>query len=123
VVQLIPPGSACSGIFGTGVASAVPGSAQGLYLVAADIGRPRAELARHGAEVSDVFHDAGGIFHHAGTQARVAGPAPDHASYGSFVSLADPDGNCWLVQKITTRLPGRWPALNPHDDWNPQCTR
>ena len=107
VVQLTPPGSACSVIFGSGVSSAVPGSVQGLQLVAADIDAARAELAARGAVVSEVFHDASGIFHHAGTQARVTGPAPGHASYGSFVSFADPDGNGWLVQEITTRLPGR----------------
>jgi hypothetical protein len=57
--------------------------------------------------VSEVFHDAGGVFHHAGTASRVSGPAPDHQSYGSFVSFSDPEGNSWLVQEITTRLPGR----------------
>jgi len=107
VVQLTPPGSACAIIFGTGVTSAAPGSARGLHLVATDIDAARAELAGHGAEVSEVFHDASGVFHHAGTQARIAGPAPDHASYGSFLSFEDPDGNGWLVQEITTRLPGR----------------
>ena len=67
----------------------------------------RADLAARGAEVSGVFHDATGVFHHAGTTARVAGPAPGHNSYGSFISFEDPDGNGWLVQEITTRLPGR----------------
>ena len=107
VVQLTPPGSACSVIFGTGVCSATPGSAQGLHLVTADIDAARADLAARGVEVSDVFHDVTGVFHHAGTTARVAGPAPGHGSYGSFVSFEDPDGNGWLVQGITTRLPGR----------------
>ena len=107
VVQLTPPGSACSIIFGTGVTSAAPGSAQGLQLTVADIGAARAELAARGAEMSEVFHDAGGVFHHAGTAGRVAGPAPDHKSYGSFASFSDPDGNGWLLQEITTRLPGR----------------
>jgi len=107
VVQLTPPGSACSVVFGSGVSPAVPGSVQGLHLVAADIDAARAELTARGAEVSEVFHDGSGIFHHAGTQGRVTGPAPGHASYGSFVSFADPDGNGWLVQEITTRLPGR----------------
>ena len=107
VIQVTPPGSACSVIFGTGVCSAAPGSAQGLHLVAADIDAARADLASRGAEVSEVFHDVTGVFHHAGTTARVAGPAPEHASYGSFVSFDDPDGNGWLVQEITTRLPGR----------------
>ncbi len=107
VVQLTPPGSACSVIFGTGVTSAAPGSAQGLHLVATDIGAARAELAAHVAEVSEIFHDTTGIFHHAGARERIGGPAPGHASYGSFVSFEDPDGNGWLVQEITTRLPGR----------------
>jgi hypothetical protein len=75
--------------------------------VASDIDAARAELASHGADVSEVFHDAGGVFHHAGTAARVAGAAPGHATYGSWLSFADPDGNSWFVQEITTRLPGR----------------
>jgi hypothetical protein len=107
VVQLTPPGSACSIIFGAEITSAAPGSAQGLQLVADDIDAARAELASHGVAVSEVFHDAGGVFHHAGTDGRVSGPAPDHQSYGSFVSFSDPDGNGWFVQEITTRLPGR----------------
>jgi catechol 2,3-dioxygenase-like lactoylglutathione lyase family enzyme len=107
VVQLTPPGSASSVIFGTGVSSAAPGSAQGLHLVVADIDAARADLVSRGAEVSEVFHDVTGVFHHAGTAARVAGPAPEHASYGSFVSFEDPDGNGWLIQEISTRLPGR----------------
>jgi catechol 2,3-dioxygenase-like lactoylglutathione lyase family enzyme len=107
VVQLTPPGSQCSIIFGTGVTSATPGSAQGLQLTVTAIEAARAELAGRGAEVSEVFHDAGGVFHHAGTEGRVAGPAPDHKSYGSFASFSDPDGNGWLLQEITTRLPGR----------------
>ncbi len=107
VVQLTPPGSACSVIFGTGITSAAQGSAQGLHLVVTDIDAARAELAGRGAEVSDVFHDAGGVFHHAGTQGRVPGLAPDHKSYGSFASFSDPDGNGWFLQEITTRLPGR----------------
>jgi len=107
VVQLTPPGSACSVIFGSGVTSATPGSAEGLQLVVSDIDAARAELLSHGADVSEVFHDGGGVFHHAGTQGRVAGPAPEHKTYGSFVSFSDPDGNAWFVQEVTTRLPGR----------------
>jgi catechol 2,3-dioxygenase-like lactoylglutathione lyase family enzyme len=84
-----------------------PGSAEGLQLVVSDVEAARAELAGRGAEVSEVFHDEGGVFHHAGTQRRAAGPAPGRASYGSFVSFPDPDGNLWFVQEITTRLPGR----------------
>ncbi len=107
VVQLTPPGSACSIIFGSGVTSAAPGSADGLHLVVDDIEAARAGLAGLGVEVSDVFHDAGGVFHHAGLVGRVSGPAPDHQSYGSFVSFSDPDGNGWFIQEITKRLPGR----------------
>jgi catechol 2,3-dioxygenase-like lactoylglutathione lyase family enzyme len=95
VVQLTPPGSPCSIIFGTGITTAAPGSADGLYLVVADI------------EVSDVFHDAKGVFHHAGTTARVPGPDPQRRSYASFASFRDPDGNGWILQEVTTRLPGR----------------
>jgi catechol 2,3-dioxygenase-like lactoylglutathione lyase family enzyme len=106
VVQLTPPGSACSIILGAGITTAAPGSAQGLQLTVADIEAARAELAGH-VEVSEVFHDAGGVFHHAGTDNRVSGPAPENKSYGSFASFSDPDGNGWLLQEITTRLPGR----------------
>jgi catechol 2,3-dioxygenase-like lactoylglutathione lyase family enzyme len=107
VVQLTPPGSACSVIFGSGVTAAAPGSVEGLQLVVSDLDAARAELMGHGADVSEVFHDAGGVFHHAGTQGRVVGPAPDRQTYGSFVSFTDPDGNGWFVQEVTTRLPGR----------------
>ncbi len=107
VVQLTPPGSACSIIFGNGVTSAAPGSADGLQLVVSDIEAARAELAGHGVEVSEVFHDTGGVFHHAGSVARAPGPAPDRKSYGSYLSFRDVDGNGWFVQEITTRLPGR----------------
>lgn len=107
VVQLTPPGSACSIIFGTGVTSAAPGSARGLQLVVTDIEAARAELAAHGTDVSEVFHDAGGVFHHAGTAGRVPGPAAERQSYGSWISFSDPDGNSWFVQEVTTRLPGR----------------
>jgi len=107
VVQLTPPGSPCSIIFGTGITTAAPGSADGLYLAVDDIEAARAELVGHGAQVSDVFHDAGGVFHHAGTTARVPGPDPEHRSYGSFASFSDPDGNGWMCQEVMTRLPGR----------------
>jgi len=107
VVQVTPPGSDCSVIFGTGLTSAAPGSADGLQLVVTDIEAARAELASRGTQVSEVFHDAGGVFHHAGDTARVPGPAPDRTSYGSFASFSDPDGNGWILQEVTTRLPGR----------------
>jgi predicted enzyme related to lactoylglutathione lyase len=107
VVQLTPPGSPCSIIFGTGVTDAAPGSAGGLYLVVDDIEAARAELVGHGAQVTEIFHDADGVFHHAGTTARVPGPDPERRSYCSFASFTDPDGNGWLLQEVTTRLPGR----------------
>ena len=107
VVQLTPPGSACSIIFGSGVTSAAPGSTEGLQLVVSDIDAARAELVGLGVDVSEVFHDAGGVFHHAGTEGRAAGPAPEHKTYGSFASFSDPDGNLWFLQEVTTRLPGR----------------
>ncbi|WP_028637069.1 VOC family protein [Nocardioides sp. URHA0032] len=107
VVQLTPPGSPASVIFGTQVSSQSPGSAQGLHLIVSDIEAAHDELTRLGAEVSDVFHDAGGVFHHAGTQGRVVGPDPEGRSYGSFLSFSDPDGNGWVLQEITSRLPGR----------------
>ncbi len=107
VVQLTPPGSPCSVIFGAGVTTAAPGSTQGLQLVVTDIEAARSDLANHGVDVSEVFHDAGGVFHHAGTQERVSGKEPNGRSYGSFVSFSDPDGNSWFVQEVTTRLPGR----------------
>src|SRR6476469_5028867 len=105
VVQLTPPGSECSIIFGTGITSAAPGSTQGLQLTVFDIEEARAELAGHGVDVSEPFHDAGGVFHHAGTEARVPGPDPNRSDYGSFASFEDPDGNGWLLQEIKVRAP------------------
>ncbi|MFF2383914.1 VOC family protein [Streptomyces sp. NPDC058108] len=107
VVQFTPPGSPCSVIFGTRVSAALPGSSEGLHLVVSDIEAARAELAGRGVEVSEVFHDAGGVFHRAGTEGRVPGPDPERGSYSSFLSFSDPDGNGWVLQEITTRLPGR----------------
>jgi catechol 2,3-dioxygenase-like lactoylglutathione lyase family enzyme len=107
VVQLTPPGSACSIIFGKGVTSASPGSSEGLQLAVYDIDEARADLVARGVDVSELFHDTTGIFHHAGSEGRVSGPAPEHADYGSFAAFSDPDGNGWLLQEIKTRLPGR----------------
>lgn len=107
VVQFTPTGSPASVIFGTGLTSAAPGSVEGLHLVVSDIEAARAELADHGVEVSEVFHDAGGVFHRAGTEGRVPGPDPERGSYASFASFSDPDGNGWVFQEITSRLPGR----------------
>ncbi|MFC8069709.1 VOC family protein [Streptomyces sp. NPDC057293] len=112
VVQVTPPGSPASVIFGTSVTSQTPGTAQGLHLIVDDIDAAYAELDRLGAEPSEVFHDAGGVFHHAGTQAREPGPDPQRTSYSSFLSFSDPDGNGWLLQEITTRLPGRLDPAN-----------
>ncbi|MFF4442567.1 VOC family protein [Streptomyces sp. NPDC001621] len=107
VVQFTPPGSLCSVIFGTGVSSAEPGSAQGLYLVVSDIDEARAELLVRGADVSEVFHDVSGVFDRPGTKGRVSGPDPERRSYLSFASFSDPDGNGWVLQEITKRFPGR----------------
>jgi catechol 2,3-dioxygenase-like lactoylglutathione lyase family enzyme len=107
VVQVTPPGSGCSIIFGNGVTSSQPGSAEGLQLSVYDIDDARADLIARGVDVSEPFHDETGIFHHAGTEARLDGAAPEHADYGSFASFTDPDGNGWLLQEIKTRLPGR----------------
>ncbi|HTP24045.1 MAG TPA: VOC family protein [Anaeromyxobacteraceae bacterium] len=105
VVQFTPSGSECSVHFGTNITPAAPGSAQGLFLIVSDIQAARAELVRRGVEVSEVFHYAG--FNRVDPRARLRGLAPERSSYGSFVSFSDPDGNGWLVQEITTRLPGR----------------
>ena len=112
ILQFTPPGSGCSIIFGKNITAAAPGSAQGLYLIVSDIEAARKELLGRGIQVSEVFHDAGGVY--AGSdepylfgRKRVSGPDPDHRSYRSFASFKDPDGNGWLFQELTTRLPGR----------------
>lgn len=107
VVQLTPPGSECSVIFGERLSNAAPGSARGLHLVVHDIEKAREELVGLGVRVSEVFHDAGGVFHHAGDEARVAGPDPQRRDYGSFASFDDPDGNEWVLQEVKVRAPGR----------------
>jgi catechol 2,3-dioxygenase-like lactoylglutathione lyase family enzyme len=109
VVQLTPPGSGCSVQFGTKITTAAPGSAQGLYLIVSDIAAARGQLAERGAEVGDVFHPGspGAQFEPGGGDGRVSGRAPDGQSYSSFATFKDPDGNTWLLQEITTRLPGR----------------
>jgi catechol 2,3-dioxygenase-like lactoylglutathione lyase family enzyme len=105
VVQFTPPGSGCSIHFGTSLTPAAPGSAQGLLLIVSDIQAARDELVERGAEVSEVFHLAG--FNRVDPAARLSGPSPDRPSYGSFASFSDPDGNGWVLQQVTTRLPGR----------------
>ena len=109
VVQFTPPGSGCSIQFGTNVTSAAPGSARSLYLIVSDIQAARDQLAARGAKISEVFHPTtpGAQFQPDGASGRVAGPAPDHATYRSFATFSDPDGNVWLLQEVTTRLPGR----------------
>ena len=106
IVQFTPPGSGCSIQFGAGVTTAPPGSATNVYLIVEDIQAARDALAARGITVSEVFHEGslGDRFH---PDARVAGRAPDDATYGSFASFSDPDGNTWLFQEITSRLPGR----------------
>jgi len=110
VVQLTPPGSACSIIFGKGITSAHPGSIDRLVVAVADIEVARKELVSHGVDVSEVFHDAGGGLgggFYASTEARASGPDRKRRSYASYASFRDPDGNGWMLQEITTRLPGR----------------
>ena len=111
LVQFTPPGSACSVQFGTNLTSAAPGTPQALILAVSDVKTAHDGLVNRGVEVSDVYHcaqgtacrfrDADGLFQ------RVSGPAPEHANYSSFVSFSDPDGNTWVVQEVTARLPGR----------------
>ncbi|HEX5090138.1 MAG TPA: VOC family protein [Nocardioides sp.] len=108
VVQLTPPGSPCSVQFGTDITSAAPGSAEGLYLIVSDAEKARAELVARGADASEVFHPGSpGAQFRADEGDRLAGPADDRASYSTFVTFTDPDGNRWLLQEVTTRLPGR----------------
>ena len=99
VVQFTPPGSGCSVQFGANLTPAAPGSAQRTFLIVHDIEAARKELAAAGVEVTEVFHN--------GPDGRVSGPDPEHGSYRSFASFSDPDGNSWLLQEITARLPGR----------------
>ncbi|MNO01368.1 hypothetical protein D3C81_2214890 [compost metagenome] len=80
---------------------------QGLHLITTDVEQARAELAARGADISEVWHDEDGIFHWAGTAHRISGPHPEHDSYSSYASFADPDGNGWILQQVVTRLPGR----------------
>jgi catechol 2,3-dioxygenase-like lactoylglutathione lyase family enzyme len=104
VLQFTPPGSEASVIFGAGVTDAVPGSGGNLLLAVADIDAARADLIARGVAVSEVFH---GVAFDASGQRREPGPDPEGSSYGSYATFADPDGNEWLLQEVTTRLPGR----------------
>jgi len=112
VIQFTPPGSGCSIIFGRNITGAAPGSAKGMYLIVSDIEAARKEILDRGIAISDVFHGDTGVY--AGHdepylfgRKRVSGPDAAHGSYRSFASFSDPDGNGWLLQEITTRLPGR----------------
>jgi catechol 2,3-dioxygenase-like lactoylglutathione lyase family enzyme len=96
-IQFTPPGSGCSIHFSTTVAA--PGSAQDMYLIVSDIDGARDELAGHGVQVGEVFHLT--------PEGRASGPAPDHGPYNAYAAFSDPDGNGWLLQEVTTRLPGR----------------
>ncbi|MBI5339427.1 MAG: VOC family protein [Mycolicibacterium rufum] len=107
IVQVTPPGSPASVIFGDGVSAATPGSVGGLLLVVDDIRAAREELLARGVEVSEVFHDESGVFTRPGTVGRVAGPGAQGSSYTSHATFGDPDGNQWVLQEVTTRLPGR----------------
>jgi catechol 2,3-dioxygenase-like lactoylglutathione lyase family enzyme len=108
VVQFTPPGSGCSIQFGKGVTSAAPGSAENLLLVVSDIDAARAELIGHGVDVGEVSH--GNRFAEEG---RESGRDPEHPSYYTFASFRDPDGNGWVLQEVTTRLPGRVDGATP----------
>ncbi|MCK1541135.1 VOC family protein [Bradyrhizobium sp. 147] len=112
IVQFTPPGSAASVIFGTEVTGAAPGSAKGLYLIVSDIEAAREELLRRGVKVSETFHGGGDVYRgadepHLFGSVRVSGPDPERRSYFTLASFNDPDGNGWLLQEVTTRLPGR----------------
>jgi catechol 2,3-dioxygenase-like lactoylglutathione lyase family enzyme len=113
LIQFTPPGSSCSiqfgaNLFGATVPSTAPGAAQGLYLIVSNIEAARDELIAHGVDASEVFHFATGYAcRFPGNDGRLGGPQPERGSYGSFVSFSDPDGNGWLLQEVTTRLPGR----------------
>jgi catechol 2,3-dioxygenase-like lactoylglutathione lyase family enzyme len=108
VVQFTPPGSGCSVQFGEKITLAAPGSAQGLYLIVSDVAAARKDLVARGIEVSEVFHPGtpGAQFQIDG-RGRISGPDPKHATYNSFATFRDPDGNAWLFQEVTNRLPGR----------------
>ncbi|MGZ4232155.1 MAG: VOC family protein [Solirubrobacteraceae bacterium] len=107
LLQYTPPGSLCSIQFGRNLTPAAPGSFQSLYLVVPDIDAARDELVGRGVDVSEVFHEETPGARFSGFSGRAGGHAPEGATYGSFATFSDPDGNGWLLQEITTRLPGR----------------
>jgi predicted enzyme related to lactoylglutathione lyase len=112
LVQMTPPGSSCSVMFGKGFTSASPGSLQGTFLVVDDLDAACARLTEQGAAVSKVFHFDSNLLRVSETAGRVPGPDPDGRSYFSFASFNDPDGNSWMLQQVTTRLPGRGLSLD-----------
>jgi catechol 2,3-dioxygenase-like lactoylglutathione lyase family enzyme len=112
LVQMTPPGSACSVMFGKGFTTDVPGSVQGTFLVVDDLSAARAQLAGRGVEVSEPFHFESNLLRAVGTQGRLSGPDPNGSSYFSFASFSDPDGNGWLLQEVRKRLPGRGLSLD-----------
>ena len=112
LVQMTPPGSPCSVMFGRGFTTAAPGSAQGTFLVVDDIAAARADLIGRGVNVSDVFHFENNLLRVSGANGRLPGPDPKGGSYFSFATFSDPDGNSWLVQEVTTRFPGRGLSLD-----------
>jgi catechol 2,3-dioxygenase-like lactoylglutathione lyase family enzyme len=110
VVQFTPTGSFCSVQFGANLTPAQPGTTRALLLIVSDIDAAHDDLVARGVKVSDVFHCATGSvcrFRDPGADDRASGPAPDHNSYASFAEFSDPDGNGWLLQEVTNRLPGR----------------
>jgi catechol 2,3-dioxygenase-like lactoylglutathione lyase family enzyme len=112
IVQFTPPGSGCSIQFGTKLTTAAPGSAQGLFLIVSDIEAAHDAIAAHGVKVSEVFHDGVPAAHYQNEYQsnRIMGPAEGHASYSSFATFSDTDGNEWLLQEVTERFPGRLDA-------------
>lgn len=107
IVQVTPPGSACSVIFGQGLSNQEPGTLHGLQLTVTDIVKAQEELESQGVDVDGPFRDETGAFRHAAGTHRVPGPHPERASYGTFAAFKDPDGNEWFLQELTERAPGR----------------
>jgi catechol 2,3-dioxygenase-like lactoylglutathione lyase family enzyme len=112
LVQMTPPGSPCSVMFGKGFTAAAPGSVQGTFLVVDDIAAARADLVGRGVEVSEVFHFENNLLRVVGDRGHLPGPDPKGGSYFSFATFSDPDGNGWLIQQVTTRFPGRGLSLD-----------
>ncbi|MDR6635112.1 catechol 2,3-dioxygenase-like lactoylglutathione lyase family enzyme [Phyllobacterium sp. 1468] len=107
VIQFTPSGSGCSVIFGKNVTAALPGTAQGMHLIVSDIQAVCNELHRRGIDASEPFHDEGGVFHHSNGKCIANGINPDRKSYASYATVLDPDGNGWIFQEVTARLPGQ----------------